>query len=432
MDEFLAAMDRLGPFEPVPRIAVAVSGGADSLCLALLAHDWAQARGGAVLALTVDHRLRPGSADEAARVGHWLAVRGIEHRVLPWDGPKPAADVQAEARAARYRLLEAGCRDAGILHCLLGHHREDQAETLLLRLGRGSGVDGLSAMAMVQESFGLRWLRPLLDVPRARMAETLAAMGQDWVDDPSNANTAFARVRLRMLLPELAAEGLSPERLGATARRMGRVRAALEQAVAEVAARFVSAHPAGFALVEPRAFSHPPEEVSLRLLTRLLTSVGGAAYAPRQERTERLFASLNEGLSGPATLAGCRIAPFGGGILFSREAARMAPPIALSPGSEVMWDNRFRLRVADDAPKGLVLGPLGVTGWRKVEAAFRPARLPAIPPPVRPTLPTLYVDDLISALPHVGYNRTSAAGRALQWIVAAPSNPLTVAGHRLV
>jgi len=430
--KFAELMEPLGPFEPQPRIAVAVSGGADSLCLALLAHDWARERGGRVLALIVDHRLRPESSAEAVRVGRWLAARGIDHRVLAWDGPKPAADLQAEARAARYRLLEEHCRAEGVLHVLLGHHREDQAETVLLRLGRGSGVDGLSAMASVQEGFSVRWLRPLLDVPKAKLMASLAALGQDWVEDPSNANSAFARVRLRKLMPELAAEGLSAERLGATARRMGRVRAALEQMAAEAAARFVTLHPAGFAVVDPRAFAHPPEEVGLRLLTRLLTSVGGAAYAPRQERTERLLAALKDGLGGAATLAGCRIAPFGGGILFCREAARMEPPVALPPGAELVWDGRFRLRVAEDAPHGLVLGALGVTGWRKVQSLAKPAPMPVLPAAVRATLPTLYVDDLISAVPHLGYNRHSTAARALRWIVAAPSTPLTVAGHRLV
>lgn len=431
-DEFAALMAPLGPFEACPRVAVAVSGGADSLALALLAHDWATARGGSAVALTVDHRLRPEAAAEAARVGAWVTARGMAHHTLVWAGPKPAADLQAEARAARYGLLEQWCRDEGVLHLLLAHHREDQAETLLLRLGRGSGVDGLAAMAAVQEGFSLRWLRPLLTVSRARLSATLTAMGQDWIEDPSNANTAFARVRLRGLMPALAAEGMTPQRLADTARRLGRARAALEAAVAGTAARWCAPHPAGFVLVDPRAFVEESDEVALRLLSRLLTGVGGGLYPPRAERSEHLLARLRDGLTKATTLAGCRIGPLGERLLFSREAGKMAPPVALVPGAELVWDGRFRVKVAEDAAPGLVLGALGAIGWNRLAAEVRSGRLPAIPGPVRPTLPAIYGEEAISAVPHVGYNRSSAAERALRWIVAAPSNPLTVAGRCLV
>ncbi|MBC7905351.1 MAG: tRNA lysidine(34) synthetase TilS [Rhodospirillaceae bacterium] len=430
--EFAALMAPLGPFEVCPRVAVAVSGGSDSLALALLAHHWAKALGGDIIAITVDHRLRPDSSAEAARVGRWLAAHHIPHSILSWDGTKPAADIQAQARAARYRLLEECCRVESVLHVLLGHHRDDQAETLLMRLGRGSGVDGLAAMAPVQEGFALRWLRPLLSLPRARLAATLTALGQEWVEDPSNVNTAFARARMRALMPTLAAEGLSPERLAATATTLGRARVALETMVAETAARWVTPHPAGFAIVDPRAFVHPPEDVGLRLLTRLLTSVGGGAYAPRAERSEKLFSHLKHGLTKAVTLGGCRIGPCAEGLLFSREIAKVEQPIPLIPGVELCWDGRFRLKVAEDAPSGLVLGALGVTGWNRVAALVKPCRMVALPVPVRATLPTLYGDDAISAVPHLGYNRSLDAERALQWIVAAPSNPLTVAGHCLV
>ncbi|MBX9635479.1 MAG: tRNA lysidine(34) synthetase TilS [Magnetospirillum sp.] len=430
--EFAALMAPLGPFEVNPRVVVAVSGGSDSLALALLAHNWAQSLGGGAMAVTVDHRLRPDSSVEAARVGQWLAARQVPHRILAWDGAKPAADLQAAARAARYGLLETFCRGEGVLHLLLGHHADDQAETLLLRLGRGSGVDGLAGMASVQEGFFLRKLRPFLAQPRARLAATLTALGQDWVEDPSNRNAAFARARLRAVMPMLAGEGLSSQRLAATARNLGRGRAALEAMVAETAARWVVPHPAGYAQVNPRAFVDPPEEVGLRLLTRLLVNVGGGTYAPRAERSEYLFSCLKQGLVKAVTLGGCRISPYAHGLLFSRESGRMAPPLPLVAGAEQCWDGRFRLKVAEDAPAGLVLGGLGVTGWNRVAALVKPRRLAPLPGPVRATLPTLYGDDAISAVPHLGYNRSLDAGRVLEWIVAAPFNPLTVAGHCLV
>ncbi|HLU65659.1 MAG TPA: tRNA lysidine(34) synthetase TilS, partial [Kofleriaceae bacterium] len=179
-------IEALGPFERRPRLAVAVSGGPDSLCLCLLAHGWAKARGGEVSALTVDHGLRPTSADEARQVAAWLGPRGIDHHVLRWTGAKPATAIQEAAREARYRLLGDWCRAAGVLHLLLAHHLDDQAETVAFRRARGSGPEGLAGMPAVRELAGLRLLRPLLGVPKARLVATLEAAGQAWLEDPSN------------------------------------------------------------------------------------------------------------------------------------------------------------------------------------------------------------------------------------------------------
>jgi tRNA(Ile)-lysidine synthase len=421
-EEFSALMARLGPYESRPVIAVAVSGGADSLALALLAGEWAGRLGGEAVALTVDHGLRPDSPLEAARVAGWLAEAGLAHHVLRWEGAKPAADLQAAARNARYGLLGDWCRGRGVLHLLLGHHRDDQAETLLLRLGRGSGVDGLAAMAALQPTPWGRLLRPLLDVPRGRLAATLTARRQAWVEDPSNCNDAFARVRLRNLAGALDAEGLTAERLAATARRLGRARAALEQASAAAAVGAVELHPGGFAQVRPEVFRQVPEEIGLRLLSRLLLAVGGGDYPPRLERLEGLYGAVAAGLTAARTLAGCRVAPWRGRLVVSREAARVAPPLALIAGAEVTWDGRFAVRVAESAPPGLRLGALG-RGWREAGSG--------LPAAVRSVLPALYDDDGVSAVPHLGYN-LGLVGRTLQSLVLAPAHPLTVAGHCLV
>ena len=173
--EFADLMARFAPFESKPVLAAAVSGGPDSMALALLADRWARKRGGSVVALTVDHRLRHGSGAEAHRVASWMKHRGIRHHVLRRRGDAPVGNVQAKARQARYELLSQWCRRHGVLHLLLAHHRDDQAETVLLRLARGSGVDGLAAMSPVAETPDLRHLRPLLALPRDRLLATLAA-----------------------------------------------------------------------------------------------------------------------------------------------------------------------------------------------------------------------------------------------------------------
>ncbi|MYE60054.1 MAG: tRNA lysidine(34) synthetase TilS, partial [Alphaproteobacteria bacterium] len=203
------AMAGLGPFERAPRLVAAVSGGRDSTALALMAKAWTAARGGELLAFTVDHRLRPESADEAAIAGARLAPFGIPHRILTRTGPLARGNVQAAARKARYELLAKACRDAGALHLLLGHHLEDQGETAAMRAERSSGDLGLAAMAPVSELADMRLLRPLLDRPRRDLEVYLARLGVEWIDDPTNLAPSSARGRLRaaMTPAQLAALG---------------------------------------------------------------------------------------------------------------------------------------------------------------------------------------------------------------------------------
>ncbi len=406
-------MAPLGPFEAAPRLAVAVSGGPDSLALTLLAHAWAEARGGKAIGLTVDHGLRPESAAEAKAVARWLEARGIRHHILYWRGEKPQVNLQAAARAARYRLFEAWCRGAGILHLLLAHQLEDQAETFLLRLGRGSGVDGLAAMAACVETAWARLLRPLLTVPRDRLRATLEAVGQDWVEDPSNRDPRHARVRLRKLLPSLAREGLEVPRLAVTAGRLGRARQALEAWTARVLAEAATLDPAGYALVARGPLAAAPAEVGLRALARLLRCVGGGAYGPRLERLERLYReTVDEGLPKARTLGGCRVLRLGRRqaerILVCREAAAIAAQMPAPPGATAEWDGRFALAFAPRFPRArgpVRVGALGDAGWAEVVQRAPDLRASPIPVPVRPSLPALHDLEGVLAVPHLSYGR---------------------------
>ncbi len=417
------------PFERAPRLAVAVSGGADSLALAVLAAAWARARGGAVTALTVDHRLRPQAAAEAAQVGSWMERHRIAHVTLVRTGPAPQANVQAAARAARYRLLEAWCAAQGALHLLTAHHREDQAETLLLRLARGSGLDGLAGMAAIAERRACRVLRPLLTVERARLAATLTAQRQEWLEDPSNDNPAFARVRFRRAAAMLAGEGLSSARLAATAARLARARAALEAAVARHLALCAWIHPAGFAWLDGARLVAAPQEVGLRALGAVIAAVGGVALPPRLAALERLYRAVAGPLAAGRTLGGCRILPRRGRVLICREPALAALPLAVSPGEERVWDDRFLLRLSPSAPPGLVLGPLGMAGTGIDPAADR-----EIPAAARPTLPAIADRTGLVAVPHLGHFRPDAGlGQKNDTVLNfRPRRPLTRAGFRVV
>ena len=436
-DEFNNMMGRCGPFEPVPHLAVGVSGGSDSLALALLTADWAKAQGGSLTALTVDHGLRSGARAEAGRVAAWLGGHGIGHHVLRWTGPKPKTGIQAAARRARYHLMSRWCRRHGVLHLLLGHQREDQAETYMLRRARDSGPDGLACMPGISETPWLRMVRPFLGVPRARLRAVLEARGQEWIEDPSNRNPAFARVRVRAALA--AADDGEPgiDRLSTTTREHGRARRVLDTQTAGLLARAVSIQPAGYCRFDIGMIASAPEDIGMRALARMVTCIGGQEYGPRHERLERLYRALrDDGLRRPRTLAGCVIAPRRGAGLVVREIRAAGPELNLKPGVEAVWDGRFRVRTEFFAGNGrqISIGALGRAGWAGLTAIRPEARKTAIPPLARPSLPVLRDQDGLLAAPHLGYCRDGARADRLESLELRffPQNVLALAAFSVV
>lgn len=379
------AFDRLmapfGPFEPAPLLALAVSGGADSMALALLAAAWAKERGGAVAALTVDHRLRPESAGEAAAAGGALRARGISHEILTLDADLPASGVESAARAARYRALTERCRAVGALRLLTAHHADDQAETLLMRLSRGSGPDGLAGMAPARSLGDVMLLRPLLGTPRNRLRATCAAAGLVWFEDPTNLGDGNARGRLRRAADALAAEGLTAQTLARTAERAAAQRRLLDRLTADLLGRAVALSPWGFAEIDSALFAAADPELASRALARVLATVGGGAHPPRREALTRAAARLVSSGSGGSggVLAGCTLRPGSGGrVVVCRETAAIAPPMPLAPGERAWWDGRFVVELSADAPAGLRVAARGrLPGLRAGRPAGRPAGVPA-------------------------------------------------------
>ncbi|MBC8337154.1 MAG: tRNA lysidine(34) synthetase TilS [Rhodospirillales bacterium] len=415
---FEALMAGLGPFEKQPHVAVAVSGGADSLCLALMAGRWATAQGGRVTALSVDHGLRPESAEEANRVGAWLKPKGFGHHVLSWLGAKPASALQAAARDARYRLMGDWCRNAGVLHLLVAHTLDDQAETFLLRLGKGSGAEGLAAMTAIRETPDVRLLRPLLDVPGDVLRATLKAEGQDWIEDPSNRNSAFERVRVRKAMRD---GELEPAALALSARRFGRARQSLEASASRVLARSVQLHPAGFAVLNGLEFFTAPDEIGLGALGRVVAAVGGNRYAPRLNKLEHLYEELalvfsNASSKGAEfsgrTLGGCRVLSGRGrhskNLLICREVRGLPEPLTVEAGARVVWDRRFQIHFEGDervAETRRHLAPLGEQGWRDILGQRPEFNSPHIPHPARVALPALFDEKGVFSAPHLDFRR---------------------------
>lgn len=295
--------------------AVAVSGGSDSLALMHLLCRWAKAQRLALpVVLSVDHGLRKTSAEDAARVVDWAKTLGLDAHVLRWKGKKPKADVEAAARAARYRLMGDWCVAHKIGALYVGHTQDDQAETFLLRLARGSGLDGLSAMRSVAplplpgfEHVSV--VRPMLAFSRMALRDFLTGAEQEWLNDPMNEDPGFARVRMRRAAQDLEALGLSAARLSQAAHHLGRAREALDVARDALLAESVRFEENRI-LLDPTALAAAPREIGLRALALALARLSGAAYRPRFERLERLFDAICAGkLGGGRTLQDCRIGP---------------------------------------------------------------------------------------------------------------------------
>jgi len=266
----------------LPALVLAVSGGPDSTALMVLAARWRKTLKvkPELIAVTVDHGLRKEAKREAAAVERLARKLGIAHRTLRWTGAKPKTGLQEAARVARYRLLAGAARKANASHVLTAHTRDDQAETVLIRMSRGSGVTGLAAMTRISAMPGdgegkIKLIRPLLDIPKARLIATLRAAKITFADDPSNRDPRFTRARLRGLMSDLAREGLDSRRLALLALRLRRADLAIEAAVSGAEAELARPSSApGAITINAAGYARLPAEIALRLIGRAVTSAG--------------------------------------------------------------------------------------------------------------------------------------------------------------
>jgi tRNA(Ile)-lysidine synthase len=361
------------PLIRFPRLALAVSGGADSMALTHLIARWRAEEGSKreVTVLTVDHGLRAESRAEAAMVARMAASLGLPHAILTWtrDG-RPSGGLQERARAARYDLMAAYCQAHDIPALVTAHHLDDQAETFLMRLKRGSGLDGLAAIPEESVWSGVAVLRPLLDIPKARLAATLTEAGIAWVEDPSNSDQRFERARMRGCSDALAKLGLTPEALARSAQRLRRARAALDHAADAFLAEHGAMSEAGYCLIASDALVALPAEIALRVLARAVNAVGGRETPLRLAKLEALLASLVECPKAAHTLGGCRLQPVSERLGVFRETRGTGlPTLQLAPGERALWDNRFRVELEAGADAPVTVGALGEARWRDLRAS---------------------------------------------------------------
>ncbi len=404
-ERFAGLMARLGPFERAPQLAVGVSGGPDSMALTLLLAEWAASRNGRVAALTVDHRLRPESTDEAEAVGRWLArLPGVTHHILPWTEPKPGSGIQAAAREARYRLMTAFCREQALLHLCVAHHRDDQHETHRLRASHGSGTIGLAGMSAIRALDGVRLLRPLLGVAKAELIALLEARGQPWISDPSNDNPGFERVRLRATAtPE------SEARDTAALHRLGLERRRREAEAARLLAGSLVLHAAGWAVLDLEAWGD--DAASGLALGGLLQCLGGNDYPVAEDRCREALVRLRSDATADFTLGGSHLRRQGAKLQMFRDWGAIRQRLVPVPGTSDRWDGRFTVMVASHLRpnSGFTIGRLGERGLRELGRLGHPQAESGVPEPARKALPALWDEDRLSAVPHLGFGAGLAA-----------------------
>ncbi|WP_165929096.1 tRNA lysidine(34) synthetase TilS [Shimia isoporae] len=347
-----------GAFEQnVPEtIGVAVSGGGDSMAVLDLLRRW----GRATLAVaSVNHGLRDAAADEIALVSNYVSEHGLRHDVLDWKWDR-GGNLQASAREGRREALRVWARSHGISHVVLGHTADDQAETFLMRLARGSGVDGLAGMAEVRKEGEITWLRPLLSARREDLRSYLRTEKIIWADDPSNEDTTFDRVKARQMMDVLKPLGLTVERLVQTADHMGRERTTLHWAAAEAKAQFAQ-QSRGDIVLDAAVWSALPQSLAFRLLADALSFVSGQAYRPRFKTLAAVFDAEKV-----TSLHGCLILKGKNSVTITRELRAVQSEV-VAFGS--VWDGRWMVRGPD--VEGGVVGALGEAGlalcgnWRE-------------------------------------------------------------------
>jgi len=382
-EAFACLMARFAPFETRPRLAVGLSGGADSTALLHLAARWAWERQGEVIPLIVDHGLRPESAEEAGIVASRARDLGLAPYLLVRRGVPPDRAIEEEARRARLDLLAGACRDLGVLHLLLAHHRDDQNETVAMRRERASGALGLAGMSACIEHADLRLLRPLLPVSGAALEAYLVERDLPWIDDPMNHDPRFTRARLRRAgVPE--AEG-----------EMGRRRERVERRLAQVLPGIVTLDRYGVATLDRAAWRDLPDDLGFHALATIGRCVGGSEHAPRSARIEALVHRLRAGAPVSATLGRC-LWRGDDRVSVMRELRDLRSLAVGGPRRGMMWDGRHRI----DLPSG---------DWtvRALEDADRPLldALDGGRPSWRVcrTLPAICGVEGVAAIPHLGW-----------------------------
>ncbi|QUI59964.1 tRNA lysidine(34) synthetase TilS [Wolbachia endosymbiont of Spodoptera picta] len=397
-------------------IAVAVSGGVDSIVLLHLMTNWAKKNKLSLpIALTVNHGLRSESQKEADFVISYAKELGAkESFILNWEKQNIKGNIQLQARKARYKLLEEWCKNNNVKCLLVAHHKDDQAETFLLRLERGSGVDGLSSMDYKSFLNGIYIFRPLLNFSRSEIEKYANLHRLKWIEDRSNYDLKYRRTLYRNLLKASDNQEILTERICLTALHMKRAAKALMHYTRLALNDCVNIHDLGYIEIKLDELYKLPEEIALRLLLYSIMAIVNKHYKPRYRSLIAIFNKISQKDSDiNCTLSGCKIRKYGGSILIMRESSKIQEiTVHLTLNVPIEWDNRFSCTILSNQKCSVTIAPLKKT--QKVPEFLKDYNCC---PEVFYSLPTVQKDGKVLAYPDINYNGKNTNDDKVQCII---------------
>ena len=374
---FFKIMDSFGPYEKNPHLAVAVSGGCDSLCLAILAKEWTQTKGGKITALIVDHGLRKNSKKECKETQNILKKRKIFSQCFQWKLSKiPKSGVQEKAREFRYNIFEDWCFKKNIVHLLVAHHFEDQKETFLMRLNDNSNIYGLACMPKILLKKKIRILRPFLDFKKKEIIEYLKEKRINWLEDPTNVSSKYFRNRLRKILPTLKKKGLTDNKLKKILKRAQRERKKIEKKSIAWLIKNVEIDTLGYATISFDSLKLLNKDDFIFIFSRILNVISGSLYPTKSKYVYNFYKKIksNENIKN-TNLGGCHVFIFKKILYICREIFKKNRKQKINfQFNKIIWDNRFEIEykknknffLKEELGKTVFIEQLQKNGWSEV------------------------------------------------------------------
>ena len=390
-------------------IALAVSGGPDSTAMMQIAALSKKLKNSNVTVIVVDHGLREESKNEANIVGQNAKLLGFKFKILKWDGVKPKTRIQEIARKTRYKLMTSWCKKKGIEKLFLAHHLDDQVETFLMRLGKGSGVDGLAVMNYVTEISSLKLVRPFLEIPKTRFIKILSITNLEWISDPSNFNSDYKRSRIRKILPILSKEGINSKQIGLVIKRMRSVKDALNAQTDILLKKYLSnVHNVAYFLNKELLKDEKEKEILLRVLEKIFMNISGSIYPPRRNKLENILSWILENNNVKArTLTGVVVRKRKSELIFYREPDDCYKSVNIRPLTSrySCWDDRFFLKA--NKSNDLQIRALGDVGIKilKEEKILKRQGFQNVPLSAWKTVPGVWSKKRLISVPTLGYCR---------------------------
>lgn len=352
------------------KISVAVSGGIDSMSLMLILNLWCKNNDTDLTAITVDHKLREESTDEALYISNLCEKNDIKHVILTWEGEKPEHNVELLARENRYKLISKYCKENNIDYVFIAHHIQDQAETFLIRLFRGSGIDGLSSMKKIAENYNLKIIRPFLNVKKEDLKNYLLEKQIKWVEDKSNDDEKYLRNKIRIFLNSFENKDDIIKRIDFAVNQINDYKIFVDNYIKKIEKKIFQFNSFGTCILNRHFLLQEDENIILKILAQISMVISGNKYKPRLEKLRRLFETIQNGEIIKYTFYGCIFESYNNDIIAYREYNSIKEDVDLLYNKEVIWDNRFKIILKKDI-KDLKIGCVKMGDFNKILFSVR-------------------------------------------------------------